>query len=740
LTWKARQQVAVCETYDDDAFGRTFREQGDNIVEGGCRENVAMFFTDGYQGHTPGVQTEAHNAQDTYASASGRPNMFVFHVSDSFTGQANRMMQLVTEGQITTAFEANDAGRMRSSFSQMLARIYQGDYAGTSPALSYAGDRVALSWFSVPGYTPGAPVSDTYIGWPMRVALHAIDEGGVVESEPLFRTDWASKVSGGSACGTHQLGLSPRTALLGPGGTFDNGTPRAADVPVGALGDRDGDGDADPAEPLRWGRFFGFGAGKPIIVEAPNEVPRQEWAEAWSDHIDDHEDRPRMVYAMGGGYVLGFHGGAYDGEGSYGGLSRSHTYDDDAPQAGTEVLRYLPRWMARGAQSAHNPRYDLDLNTMVPQRLTTGEMVAREVYFGLGAGEEFRTLLVGAQGKEGAGYFVLDVTNPCSPRLVSEWLLPPGAYASARPEVYYFPRLSPPRERPVVVTTGGLDGLPLILAYDVETGAELSRYSLPSAPDTSYPSAPVCVDVTGEGVVTHCYAVRSDGAVARVTIDISTGSFSGAMDIRPDIPASHAVCELDGTRVFSTEPAVFFGSEGAVHLVFGSGSHENLTQTGPRNCVYKVVDPSTRREGVPVGPGDVGEVCAPTGGGDTVGVFPLPAGHRVVSPPIVRNGVVAWTTYHAATSGCVSGDAYLFGMRHDSCADALGHGTERPEPVPVGQGLPASPVLHATSGTLLTRTSAGPGAEGVGAFSADTSGGDRPWARKLYWRYELDVR
>lgn len=265
LTWKARQQVAVCETYNPTTFGSAFVAQADNRVNvGGCRENVAMFFTDGYQGHRPGVYYEAQVAQNTYGSADGEPNMFVFHVSSSFGGAANQMMRYVSNDQIPVAFSATDGRRMRSSFSQVLARVYRGDYAGSSPALSYSGDRVALSSFVVPGHTAGS-VSDTYIGWPMRVALHAIDDAGNIDPDPLFQTDWSTKVGRASSCGYHEIG-GVDTIHLGPGGRFDNQVSRDVTVPMGSLGDRDGDGTPEPDRALTWGRFFGFGAGKPVIV------------------------------------------------------------------------------------------------------------------------------------------------------------------------------------------------------------------------------------------------------------------------------------------------------------------------------------------------------------------------------------------------------------------------------------------------------------------------------------------
>lgn len=345
---------------------------------------------------------------------------------------------------------------------------------------------------------------------------------------------------------------------------------------------------------------------------------------------------------------------------------------------------------------------------------------------------------MGTQGKEGAGVFVLDISNPCSPALMAEWLLPVGAYASARPEIYYFPEAAAPQQRAALVTTGGLDGLPLLLAYDVRNGTELSRITLPYVTGTSYPSAPVCVDVSGEGVITHCYALRSDGLVARVEVDLAGTGFSTVADITPIVGGVPAT--IGGGRSFVTEPAVFFGTDGAVNLVFGSGSHENLTVPGPQNYVYKIVDEGSRQNSAPAGPAAVEGVCGPDLSSSTRGIFPLGPGDRVISAPVVADGVVAWTSYQASTSGCVSGTASLYAMRFDTCEDALATTNARPQPISLGAGIPTSPVVHRKSGTVLARTSANPDADDAAVQSADLSSPGRPWARKLYWRYELDVR
>lgn len=758
FTWRARQQVAVCEAYDmrPGHFGAALSSQSDNITQGGCRENVAMFFTDGYEGGRSGVGVEATNAIGTYASASGQPNMFVFRISNSFRGGADGMMHAVTGGQIPNAYQSNDADTMRSSFSRVLARVFKGDYAGSSPSFTPSGDRMVMSSFMVPGYTSAsAPIDDTYIGWPNHLAWYEVQSDGTIASAPIFRTD-EDGIAGRShpTCNTRR-GMV-RADLFGPGNRFNrgNGAARNQLIAAGSLGDRDGDGNVDPPVNIRLGSMYGFGATRPVVVEGPNELPSPAHGMAWGSHVSRVYDRPRVVYTMGGGFVLGFYAGDFDGSGVTNGMHTSFTYDESTSHLGTEVLRYLPRWMRPTQQ--RDAHYEVENNDLVPQRLTTGSLIVREVVLDIGGTPTYQTRLIGAQGKEGSGYFSLDVSDPCTPGTPAEWLLPqnspgPGvAYASARPEVYYMgwsnPNLS---ERAVVITTGGLDGRPELYAHDVRNGQLVSTARLPSAAGTSYPSAPACVDASGEGVVTHCYALRSDGRLYRV--EVGTDRFGGHTDVTPTragVPITVAGSPTSNDRrFFGTEPIAFFGREGEVNLIFASGDPQHLTRTGGSHLdgVFKVVDQASSGRGLGTRT-SVDDVCIDDGGGDTSGVMWLAPDERVVSAPAVYDGVVSWTSYSAVSSGCANGSGNLYAMRYDTCQEAISSNNSGPMPnprpsgTPLSSGIPVSPATHPGSGTVVARTSNDTRTDTLNQRVTDTTSNGFPWVRKLYWRYELDVR
>jgi hypothetical protein len=738
LTWKARQQVAVCEMYSTanaSRLGSYYLSQADNIARGECRENVGLFLTDGYEGHRAGVGAEAVNALNFYRSADGLSNLFVFRISGVFAGDSNTMMNYVTGGQITTAFLATDAATMQESFAKVLSRIYKGVYTGANMATDQYQTRAVFHSFTVVGYQATGPVTDTYLGFPSRISVHEIFPNGAINASPRFESDWDSRVTAAPGCGPFTVGGTD-VARLGPGGSFRNGISRNQLISAGST-DRDGDGMIDSHPALRYGRSYGFAAGGALVVDAPRAAnPGTDSAEI-ADYINfikttAVQQRPRVIYYTDGGYLIGIHGGRWQsGQFNYGTQSMTFTYDDSAAPAGAEVLRFRPSWL-------NNPtaKYSYAVNDLVQQPLMTGELIAREVRVRVGGTDMYRTVLVGNQGKEGPGFFVVDVTDPCTaPAFTTNITLPAGSYASAEPTIYTFPMSAAPRRRAVLVTTGGLGGASTMFAYDVVTGAQLASVGLPAQGGQSYATAPVCVDVTGEGTVTHCYALRTDGFLARARVQLS--GFAGAVDVTP-IDGGGVQHTMQGGRRYFTSPVAFFDSDGEVNLVFGSGDYQNLTQAPATNFVYRVRDATTRQSGVPNANTRLDQVCRPDGGGNTNGIIPLGAGERVLSKPVVSGGVVAWSTYISTTDGCIAGTGVVYAMDFETCADVMTPGNTRPAGTGVGAGIPTTPVVHRQSESLLVQTSAGPTGAQVTNDTVATRTAGRLGMKRLYWRLDVD--
>lgn len=731
MTFKARQQVAVCETVRPGTFYDFYQGQSDNVVNGGCRENAAALFTDGYMGESPGALAEAARAVPTYASSNPFGNMTVFRVANSFTSSANALMSAVTGGQLTVAADATNLTSMQSSFAALLNRMYRGNYTGASMTMDSYGSVAVATTFSVPGYRGVAQPTDTYLGWPMRLSLHEVGPDGTITNAPAWETDWATKAQPATSCYNEFYG--PAEAPLsgavrsnrGPDANFANGVARAVTIPAGQL-ERNNIAGNDNPQPVRFGRMYGTATTKPAIVErAASDVGGLRSA-SFATHLNAIRNRPRMIYTMGGGYVYGIHGGTPTTMGS---SRRLYGYDHTVPDAGREVIRYAPAFVDSSPST-----YTVSVNPLIPQPLTTGQLNAREVFVkdqGAGVPPRWRTVVVGAQGTAGRGMFAMDVTDPCAPNVLSEWILPSGS-ASNEPMVYDFPgnpALEPTARQyfqiPSVIVTDGLRGSGRLFAYNIANGALLSQVNLPGG--ESYPTEPVCVDVEGSGIVTHCYVVSERGRLVRVDVDAGSYSFGTVRDITPNTGPNR----VDMSQVYSTRPAVFFGPDGRVNILYGSGDFQNLINATGGNAVYKVIDRDSRSFSIGGNRGEIDRSC----GGSTPGVVNI-GDERLLSPPIVSKGLVAWTTYRPGSNGCVAGQAYLYAMNYSTCVDAV-NGAPAPTGRPLGDGIPTSPVLHESSSTLIASTSVGvSAAQATSVANVATKGAGTPYVKRLYWKLE----
>ncbi|MBK6686993.1 MAG: hypothetical protein IPG45_21175 [Deltaproteobacteria bacterium] len=740
LSWKARQQVAVCEAYSTDPgrFGRMFLNQPDNkVVAGGCRENVGLFMTDGYMGGTFGTYLEAAGAQPAYGSTSvvGLTNMFVFRISNVFSGQANNMQQAVSNDPMMVAFDATNVQQMTGAFAQVLSRIFKGVYVGARFGMDDIQSQAFMHVVSVPGANGAPPVNDRYLGFPTRISAHNVDAAtGALSPNAVWETDWTSKATTSPGCYTQLNTGGGDVPLLGPGGTFGNGVARTQTVNSGSI-DRDGNGTLDVTPgtaQIRFGRMHGFASSKPVVVGWPSEAAPNGDYTNWAAHRAAIRTRRQGVYFSDGGYVLGIHGGDFvAGTNTYGTTTRSYRYNLAVADAGKEILRYKPSWI-------NDPEvtYNYTLNNWVTQPMITGDLVAQEVWINTGT-PRWATLLVGNQGQYGRGYFAVDITNPCNPVRYREWVLPSTAKASAAPVVAYVKRAAGGFS-PVVVTVGGVGGPPALYVYNLETGAGLVptlAATIPLPAGASYIAAPACLSSKGGQAIDVCYALREDGFLARVMIGVNGAPIGAAVDATPIDGGGNRLSMASG-EIFTTTPLVYFDSRGRVNVVYGGGDYRNLTTSSGQNYLYRAIDASNRQATATTPTLD--QVCTPSGG-STLGRIPFGPGERLISAPSIANGVVAAATYATASSGCASGGGFVYAMNSESCTDATSPAL-RPVANTAGSGIPTTPTLHRQSGELLIGGSDKPRGVMVAGVGVTSTKGLRPMVRRLYFRYDQSLR
>lgn len=739
LRLKARQQVGVCESYNPDTFQAHFKAQPDNRVNpGGCRQNVALFFTDGFFGSNSMIRSEVAKADldgaFTPAGQDDLRNRFVFRVSNvDNIADANALQAQLSRGTVTEAYSATNQATMMESFAIVANRVFRGVYSGASATFDRYNQRVAFHLFTVP--SGAGTAGERYLGRPSRIAWHEVDPStGTINPAPIFETDWAS-VAGAPLVGTLG-GLDTR--YLGPGGRFRNDVSRIQEIEANTI-DRTGDGVADDHPRLRWGYMLGGASTQPVIVEAPREIPSGPSAASFASFMNRAavKNRPRVVYVLSNGYLHAIHAGARRDNPpvTAGKVQLAFDYVENA-DSGKELWRYKPPYTDWLDTMRVGRRATYTFNDVTQQPILNGQIVVREMKVAnTNSASDFQTLLAFSQGKNGRGYAVLDVTDPLSLPIVRRtWVLPEAAdRASQEPMFYALPAGPAGQVKASVIVTGGLGGSRTIYRYDV-LGSDLGSAVLPGSGAESYPTEPSCFDATGKGYITHCYVLSSVGRLVRVGI-AADGAFTAISDITPTAPRS----PIGGGRVFHTRPVVFFGGDGAVNLVFGSGSATDLSNTGSQDYVFKVKDELFTKAAPPAS-GTATQVCAPDSSGNRDGAIALAPGERVVSPPIVAKGVVAFTTFTVdGTTACGEGSAKLYAFNYERCTDAFDSTRRRPTPVGLGNGIPTSPVLLRASERIVAVTSAAPAAA-TGSRPVQTSGGRLMALKRLFWRPQVNSR
>jgi hypothetical protein len=768
-TWQARQVVGVCESIDETSgrTGAALRAQPDNRLNaGGCRENVAMFFTDGTYGNHTAVQAHAMKALTggtvsgitvpavgTYMSADEvpQPNMYVFHISSEAAGAANTMQSFLSNGAIPNRFRANSQTEMRIAFAEVTNRVMHGTYTGATPGLDRYESWVAFHNFSVFGRKKAADHAsvpdDKYLPHPSRISLHRMDANGVLESAPFCETDWASiaktglmhQPSSAVAAGfglnvaTHRDKLGLPWGLDPTGRAFLNYAGdvryRAHEVAGGAL-DRDGDDVYDTHPPLTLGFMNGGTSTRPVIVDAPRELPSGGAAStAFNTYLANNRTRERIVYTWSNGYLHAFYGGRQSAGAPRFGVNLQYQYVPDADSC-REYWRYRPTWVPS------TPDYTYSNLVKVP--LTTGQIAVREVQLAASAtpsASDYATVLVGAQGKGYRGLIAMNVTNPQAPTVLRDWTLPAGYFASSEPTIYQLPTTGT-QPKVAVVMTGGEDGTAGLVMAGINGGPGfgLATRALPANAGEDYPTSPVCLDATGKGGISHCYAVSRWGRLVRVSVQSTAGfpTFGPAVDLSSGAGSLDLTSTATSRRYWAA-PVAYFDANNNVVIAYGSGNIKNLTTpNSSQNYFYKVVD-RTFRKASGVNDATTSNSCSPTSGSIS-GVIALDLDEHVVSPAVVAKGVVAFTTYRVGASACNAGNAYLRAFNYQTCVDAFA-GTGAPAAKDIGTGIPTSPTILRGSQAVFTQTSARTGAAArTTASIVQTEGGQRLRLRRLYWR------
>lgn len=679
---------------------------------------------------------------------------------------------------------ATDVDRLREAFRRSLNRAMAGSYRGAQPALDRKAELLVTHDFTVFGPKKLGMAADhpgeDFVPQPSRLSFYRLGEDRD-RPELLCETDWQDRASRQIADGSTAWASDPLSRYSAP--LYSNPSSGMVRDLGGSILDRDGDGRSDAHPALTLGKMAGGKSTTPVVVGAPVEIPLGADARSFAEFMLAARTRPQVAYVMSNGFIHGFHAGSYQavGGGFLGG-PKSFSYDLGSADLCKELWRHRPEWVSE--------KEVILANTTQARQLMDGPMAAHEVRVGYaGRASDYKTLLVAAQGKMGRGMIALDVTNPLAPSVFRSWSLPPGARATSLPVVAEAVSGVDGQLRPMVFMSGGYRGVAALHMFDLASGEQAS-ISLPAEAGEDYPSSPVCFDRDGRGGVTHCYLVSRFGQVVRVAIDPSGGASPSAPDPRlterlrlrtdsggcfqavepgttyeearlalaegdcqggddepvleptPALGTAHVVfgdvrpTKLAGLydsapsgRRFYVTPAVYFDDQNRVNLVFGSGDIKEMQRPAAvQNFVYKLVEPGRASWGM-----TLAKACAPSPAGAAEGAIPLPEGYMMVSPASVASGVVSFTAYRPMESAMKRGTSVLYSMSYSSCADAYTR-ADRPEPRPIGEGLPGTPILLPERKVVLAATTLRSGAELHVERGARPVADGRVRVRRLYWR------
>jgi hypothetical protein len=633
--------------------------------------------------------------------------------------------------------------------------------------------------------------------YPVNTQLGVVSTQPLCETDWAERVVWPGMAHGGCPSGggpacLNGLGdwMAPNDqqgpAVLGPAVmlndwsqkdpslSFPNGVKMMQDIPANVVVDRGAPG---PHPELLYGFQFGGGTTRPVVVsagrDAGNGLPNPGAFTSWETSYA--RNRPRTIYTVAGSYLIAYHAGEYTDAAAT--TMQPFTYKDDlSTNVCRELFRYRPIWVR---PSPDLQRYTI--NNVAPQDMINGQMTVREAQIGnSGTPSDFATVLAMAQGTVGSGMATLDITDPYAPRILREWGLgpaiqtpdpplpppggihrpplpvplgppslalassyTPGARATSEPVIYQFTNNSvvPPVTNAFVLMTTGLHAktTPRLFAYAAVPGGPNTTdpnpldHAIALPGGTDYPTAPVCIDSKGDGLITDCYLLGRNGTLVRI------GVAAGRLDANNINDISSLYAKVDPREQFWSRPGVYFGNDNKVNITFASGDLTDLTrQPVCQNNIYRIVDASNQ---VAVNPqfASAASICQPANDGavnsGTYAVIPMAsAGEVAVNPPVIAKGVVAFTTYAPPTDICAAGQGYIYAMNYQSCQDAA-TGGQRPQQIWVQNGIPTQPVILRDSGKIAVTTSGNTSPISVNT-NLNLRGGGHLKPQPVYWRME----
>ncbi len=400
----------------------------------------------------------------------------------------------------------------------------------------------------------------------------------------------------------------------------------------------------------------------PVVVGPPSDFVIES---SYQDFQNANAGRKKMVYV-----------GANDG--------MMHAFD---AENGDEEWAFVPEFALPAfeamADSYYCHTYTCDQTVSVNDALIGGA---------------WRTVLLGGGREGGSQIFALDITDPDSPSLLWQSVLPNGKKYHSEIEVASIGGSS------IAVVGSGLDvdtGEAWVYAFDLATGTYLGAQELSSSNKLrNKATRPALVDYDLDGQTDLIYMADYLGSVWRFKVGGHTN------------PANWAKTELYAGEDFVTaDPVAAFGPDGNVYVYFGSGAYledDDMVTVDQQYffCVFDNHSGSTHdKRDLEDQTTSISDVSGSAGW--YVELWNQ-VGERVTEQCVVVAETVIFTSFAPTLDACVAGGtSYLYQMSYNNGGIPDVDGLEDPgdRSIDLGDGIASYPVVDLTEGTVVVQSS-----------------------------------
>ncbi|MBU8869911.1 MAG: PQQ-binding-like beta-propeller repeat protein [Gemmatimonadales bacterium] len=399
----------------------------------------------------------------------------------------------------------------------------------------------------------------------------------------------------------------------------------------------------------------------PVVVGAPANYTPEETYQAY---YVDNKDRKKLVYV-----------GANDG--------MLHAFDADT---GEEAWAFVPQFalpdFASLADSGYCHTFTCDQTVTVKDAKLSGI---------------WNTILVSGGREGGNAVFALNITDPDSPEVLWQKVLPNGHDFSSMVEAISI------SGRSVALVGSGLDEIDAeawLYAYDLENGDLLSSRLLSTEKYRNKACRPAVVDYDLDGSVDLVYMADLGGSLWRMETNGST------------ILNNWDISELyTGDQPITAPPSPSFGPGGAIYIYFGTGAYlteDDMMTADPQYFVgvFDHHDGSTQSLKTLVNQTD--SIDDVSGSGGWYIELNQALGERVKGKAVVIAENVIFTSFAPTLDACAAGgESWLYKMAYDDAGLLEDEEQENPEDrvLALGQGIASHPVVDLAQGQVVIQSS-----------------------------------